>query len=64
MQKRAARMSKYKMIKFDDVTKKKKKHNQNWPYIPDHLYRTLITGDYGSGKKKCIIKLNKLSTRY
>ena len=27
MQKRAARMSKYKMIKFDDVTKKKIKQN-------------------------------------
>ena len=34
------------------LKKNKTKHNQNWPYIPDHLYRTLITGDCGSGKKK------------
>ena len=28
-----------------------KKHNQNWPQIPDHPYKTLIIGDSESGKK-------------
>ena len=32
------------MINFDDVTKKKKKHNPNWSETPDHLYRILIIG--------------------
>ena len=26
--------------------------NQNWPYIADHPYRTLIIGGSGSGKTK------------
>ena len=39
------------MINFDDVTKEKiKKHNPNWPPIPDHPYRIIITGSSGSGK--------------
>ena len=25
-----------------------KEHNQKWPYIPDHLYRILIIGGFGS----------------
>ena len=33
------------MINFDDVTKENiKARNQNWPQIPDHPYRILITG--------------------
>ena len=28
----------------------KTKHNNNWPYIPDHPYRILIIGGSGSGK--------------
>ena len=36
------------MINFDDVVKEgTEKRNPNWPQIPDHSYRTLITG--GSG---------------
>ena len=27
-------------------------HNQNWAYIADHPYRTLIIGGSGSGKTK------------
>ena len=28
------------MVNFDDVTKENiKKHNPNWPQIPDHSYR-------------------------
>ena len=37
MQNRAARISKYKMINFDDVANKnKREHNSKWSYIPDH----------------------------
>ena len=33
-----------KMINFDDVIKENtKEHNPNWPQIPDHPYRILIT---------------------
>ena len=36
------------MINFDDYYNENKNiHNKNWPYIPDHPYRILITG---SGK--------------
>ena len=39
------------MISFHDVTKAKiKKHNPNWPEIPDYPYRILIAGGSGSGK--------------
>ena len=40
------------MIIFDDVIKEEtKEHNSNWPEIPDYLYRILIIGGSGSGKK-------------
>ena len=47
------------MIKFDDVTKenKKKKHNPNWPEIPDYPYRVLIVGGSGSGKTNSLFNL-------
>ena len=33
------------MINFDEYTNEnKRKHNPNWPYIPDHPYRILIVG--------------------
>ena len=33
------------MINFDNyVNENKTKHNKNWPHIPDHPYRILITG--------------------
>ena len=39
------------MINFDDVTKENiKKHNKNWPQIPDHPYRILIIGGSAPGK--------------
>ena len=28
-----------------------KKHNLNWPQIPDHPYRTIIIRGSGSGKR-------------
>ena len=33
--------------------------DQNWPYIPDHCYRTLIIGGSGSGKTKVLPNLIK-----
>ena len=53
------------MINFDNyVNENKTKHNKNWPYIPDHPYRILITGGSRSGKSKFIIKFNKKPTRH
>ena len=46
------------MINFDDYTNENKtKHNQKWPYIPDHLYRVLIVGGSGSGKINALLNL-------
>ena len=46
------------MINFDDyVNENKIRHNKNWPYISDHLYRTLIIGGSGSGKKNLLLNL-------
>ena len=39
------------MINLDNITNKNnKKHNEKWPYIPDHLYKISIIG--GSGQEK------------
>ena len=38
-------------------------HNLNWPYIPDHLCRILITGGSGSGKTKRYIN-NQILTKF
>ena len=44
------------MINFGDyVNENKTEHNKNWPYIPDHPYRILITG--GSGKTNLLLNL-------
>ena len=41
-----------KKINFDNcVNENKTKHNESWPYIPDHPYRILMIRDSGSGKK-------------
>ena len=46
------------MINFDDyVNENKTEHNKNWPYIPDHPYRILITGGSGSGKTNVLLNL-------
>ena len=46
------------MINFDDyVNENQTEHNQKWPYIPDHPYRTLIIGDSGSGKRNALLSL-------
>ena len=45
------------MIKFDDVTNERIEYNSNWPYIPDHPYRMLITGGSESGKTNALLNL-------
>ena len=48
----------YKMINSDIITKENnKRHNEKWPYIPDHPYRILISGGSGSGKTNALINL-------
>ena len=46
------------MINFDDVIKEEtKEHNSEWPLIPDHPYRILITVGFGPGKKNSLFNL-------
>ena len=46
------------MISLDSITSKNnKKHNEKWPYIPDHPYRILIIGGSGSGKTSTLLNL-------
>ena len=46
------------MINLDNITNENnKKHNEEWPYIPDHLYRIIIIGGSGSGKRNALINL-------
>ena len=46
------------MINFDEYTNENKiNHNPNWPYIPDHPYRILITGGSESGKTNLLLNL-------
>ena len=46
------------MINFDNYTNENKtEHNKNWPYIPDHPYRILKTGDSGPGKTNSLLNL-------
>ena len=43
------------MINLDNiVNNNNEKHNEKWPYIPDHPYRILIIGGSGSKKKKIL----------
>ena len=46
------------MINLGSITNKNnKKHNEKWPYIPDHPYRIIIIGGSGSGKTNALINL-------
>ena len=46
------------MINLDSITNENnKKHNEKWPYIPDHSYRILIIGGSGSGKTITLLHL-------
>ena len=46
------------MINLDSSTNENnKKHNEQWPNIPDHPYRIIIIGGSGSGKTNALINL-------
>ena len=46
------------MINLDGITNENnKKHNEKWPYIPDHPYRILIIGGSRSGKTNTLRNL-------
>ena len=45
------------MINLDNIVNDNKKHNENWPYIPDRPYRILIIGGTGSGKTNTLLHL-------
>ena len=46
------------MINLDNIiNENNKKHNEKWPYIPDHPYRILIIGGSGSGKTNTLLNL-------
>ena len=46
------------MINFDEHTNENRiKHNPNWPFVPDHPYRILITEGSGSGKTNALLNL-------
>ena len=48
----------YKMINLERITNKNnKKHDEKWPYIPDHPYRILIIGGSESGKTNALFNL-------
>ena len=48
------------MINLGSITNENnKKHNEKWPYIPDHWYRIIITGLSGSGKTNTLLNLIK-----
>ena len=46
------------MINLDNiVNNNNEKHNEKWPYIPDHRHRILIIGGSGSGKTNTLLHL-------
>ena len=46
------------MINLENiVNNNSEKHNEKWPYIPDHPYRILIIGGSGSGKTNTLLHL-------
>ena len=48
------------MINLDSITNENsKEHNEKWPFIPDHPYRSLIIGGSESGKTNTLLNLIK-----
>ena len=46
----------FKIINFDDDTRENvKEHYPNWPQIPNHSYRILVTGGSGSWKTNSLL---------
>ena len=49
-----------KIINLDYITNENNKdHNLKWPYVPDHPYRMLTIGNYGSRKTNTLLNLIK-----
>ena len=47
------------VLNLDSIVKENnKKHNEKWAYIPDHPYRILIIGAFGSGKTNTLLNLS------
>ena len=50
--------NKQSMINFNQVLNKNQIiHKPNWPYIPEHPYKTLLTGCSGSGTTSALLNL-------
>ena len=48
------------MISLYSITNENnKEHNEKWPYITDHPYRTFIIGGSESGKTNTLLNLIK-----
>ena len=46
------------MINFDDYAHENKRQpSPDWPCIPDHPYRILVIGGWGSGKINALLNL-------
>ena len=45
------------MFYVDYIANENKKHNANWPELPDHLYRILIIRGSGYGKTNALLNL-------
>ena len=46
------------MFNLDSITNENnKKHNEKWPYIPNHPYRILKIGVSRSGKANALLNL-------
>ena len=46
------------MINFDNyVSEDRAEHNRDWRYTPDHPYRILIKGGWGSVKTNVLLNL-------
>ena len=49
------------MINLDSIpNKNNKRHNEKWPFIPDHPCRILIIGCSGSGKTNALLNLIRI----
>ena len=45
------------MFNLDDITNENKERNKKWLYIPDHLYRILVSDGSGSRKTNALLNL-------